>query len=52
MESSSRLLMAELDALDQVAMAEQVVEAEDELEVQDLNDDQLHILQYRIGQNA
>lgn len=47
-----RLLMAELDALDQVAMAEQVVEAEDELEVQDLNDDQLHILQYQVGQNA
>lgn len=47
-----QLLMAELDALDQVATAEQVIEAEDELEVQDLNDDQLHILQYQVGQNA
>jgi len=45
-------LMAELEALEKVDLAEELVEAEGDIEALEITEAQFHMLQYQVGQNS
>lgn len=47
-----QLLMAELEALEKVDLAEELVEAEGNIEALEITEAQFHMLQYQVGQNT